>query len=156
MNDVTHPVAASPLYEEDGHGWAMAQAALLRALRPEGLDWQHLAEEVAGVGQNHYDALESALRVLLAQLLKWDHQPAFRSRSRVLTIREQHRQFERRLLRNPGLKSALDEIREEAYRQARVQAVAETGLPIETFPVHPPGWNIINNPPVSEDDLPAR
>ena len=41
------------------------------------------------MGEEEYDKLESALRVLMLHLLKWDHQPDMRSRSWTLSIREQ-------------------------------------------------------------------
>ena len=33
-------------YDRDYYGWANAQAALLREVQPEWLDWRNLAEEV--------------------------------------------------------------------------------------------------------------
>lgn len=156
MNDPTPVGIASPLYEEDAYGWALAQAALLCALKPAGVDWENLAEEAEDLGRQHYDALESALRLLLVHLMKWDAQPMFRSRSWLATIREQHRQFERRLLRSPSLKSSLEDIRAEAFRQALVEVMAETGLAPVSFPPEPLGWNVIRNPSVGEDDLPVR
>ena len=53
------------------------------------------------MGEEQYDKLESALRVLMLHLLKWDHQPSMRSRSWTLTIREQRRRAERQLRKNP-------------------------------------------------------
>ena len=38
------------------------------------------------MGSNEYDKLESALRVLLMHMLKWDHQPDKRTRSWENTI----------------------------------------------------------------------
>lgn len=146
----------SPDYWEDGYGWALAQAAMMRAGAVDRLDWNNIIEEIESVGSNEYNALESALRVLLIHMLKWDHQPGLRSRSWYLTIREQHRQYRRRLDKNPSLKPRLDEIRDEAYRQARVAAQAETGLAIDVFPADAPGWNAIENPVASLDDLPQR
>ena len=61
------------------------------------------------MGEEQYDKLESALRVLMLHLLKWDHQPDMRSRSWTLSIREQRRRVLRQLRKNPGLKSRLDE-----------------------------------------------
>lgn len=145
--------AATPSYERDTYGWALAQARLLREKRFDDVDWDKLAEEIESVGNSQFDALESALRVLLTHLLKWEHQPAFRSRSWYNSVREQHRQYRRRLDRNPGLKPHLEDIRAEAYRQARVAAEAETGLDLSVFPLDPPGWNVIENPPVSLDDI---
>ena len=156
MNDPTHPIAASPAYEEDAFSWAMAQAGMIRAGRLTEVDWANVAEELEDMGQSQYDALESALRVLLVHILKWDHQAARRSRSWLLTIREQRRQVERRLKRNPGLKSSLEELCAEAYRQARVEAQVETGLAIETFAIETPGWNIINNFAADESGIPPR
>jgi hypothetical protein len=156
MNDPTHPIAAAPAYADDAYGWATEQVRLIRAGALQSVDWENIAEEIEDMGRSQYDGLESALRVLLVHLLKWEHQPLFRSRSWLLTIREQHRQFERRLARNPGLKGSLDEIRDEAYRQARIEAQAETGLAVEIFSSNPPGWNMINNPAADESDIPPR
>jgi hypothetical protein len=160
MNKPSHPAppfeSSSPPYDVDAYGWAMAQAQLIREGRFGELDIENIAEEIESVGKREYDALESALRVLLLHLLKWEHQPAFRSRSWYNTIREQHRRYRRRLDQNPGLKSQLDDIRLEAYRQARVAAQEETGFNMESFPVDPPGWNVIENPPVSVDDIAER
>ena len=33
-------------YEEDLYAWSQEQASLLRARQPDGLDWDHLAEEI--------------------------------------------------------------------------------------------------------------
>jgi hypothetical protein len=145
--------SAATSYDSDFYSWAMEQAELVRSRRFDEIDWVRVAEEIEALGGSEYDALESALRVLLTHLLKWEHQPGFRSRSWFNSIREQHRQYRRRLDRNPGLKSRLEEIRAEAYRQALVQAQAETGLDLSAFPAEPPGWNVIENPPVSLDDI---
>ena len=81
------------------------------------------------MGEEQYDKLESALRVLMLHLLKWDHQPDRRSRSWTLSVREQRRRAHRQLRKNPGLKSQLDEALEAAYEDARLEAASETGLP---------------------------
>ena len=67
-------------YKEDLHAWAREQAALLRAGRLGEVDAANIAEELDDVGNEQYDKLESALRVLLAHMLKWDHQPERRGR----------------------------------------------------------------------------
>jgi hypothetical protein len=154
MNEQTKiQVRASPGYWEDGYGWALGQVELLKQKQFGAIDWEYIIEEIESMGSSEYNALESALRVLLTHMLKWEYQPAFRSRSWYLTIREQHRQYRRRLDKNPSLKSRLDEARDEAYRQARVAAVAETGFALDSFPIEPPGWNVIENPPASLEDF---
>ncbi len=105
--------------EGDLYSWALRQAELLRAGRLTEIDAAAIAEEIDDVGEEQYDKLESALRVLMLHLLKWDHQPDVRSRSWTLTIREQRRRVLRQLRKNPGLRSRLDEALGEAYEDAR-------------------------------------
>jgi hypothetical protein len=95
--------------EADLYSWARHQAELLRAGRLSEIDAAAIAEEIDDVGEEQYDKLESAFRALMLHLLKRDHQPSMRSRSWTLTIREQRRRVERRLRKNPGLKSQVDE-----------------------------------------------
>ena len=121
--------------ESDLYSWAARQAALLREGRIAEIDAAAIAEEIDDVGEEQYHRLESALRVLLHHLLKWDHQPAARSRSWAITIREQRRRADRQLRKNPGLKARLNEALTDAYEDARDEAARETGLPTRTFPV---------------------
>jgi Domain of unknown function DUF29 len=127
-----------PAKEADLYSWARRQAELLRAGRLSEIDAAAIAEEIDDVGEEQYDKLESAFRVLMLHLLEWDHQPAMRSRSWTLTIREQRRRAERQLRKNPGLKSQVDEALEAAYEDARLEAANETGLPLSIFPTQRP------------------
>ncbi len=86
------------------------------------------------MGRSEFDKLESALRILLLHLLKWDHQPAMRSRSWVLSIKEQRIQARKVLAGNPGLKPRLDEAIAGAYEEACIGAAKETGLDEDAFP----------------------
>ncbi len=79
------PVGAQ--YERDFYSWLMEQARLVREGRCDALDRENLAEEIESLGREQFNKLESALRVLLTHILKWDHQPARRSRSWALSIR---------------------------------------------------------------------
>ena len=69
------------------------------------------------MGRNEYDKLESALRVLLTHMLKWDHQPEKRSRFWENTILEQRDRAERQLRENPSLKSRLKEAMRNGYKR---------------------------------------
>jgi Domain of unknown function DUF29 len=124
--------------DADLYSWALRQAELLRAGRLAEIDAAAIAEEIDDVGEEQYDKLESALRVLMLHLLKWDHQPDKRSRSWTMTTREQRRRVLRQLRKNPGLSSRLDEALGEAYQDARDEASAETGLPLHVFPAQRP------------------
>ncbi len=128
----------APTKRDDLYSWALRQAELLRAGRLSEIDPVAIAEEIDDVGEEQYDKLESALRVLMLHLLKWDHQSDKRSRFWTASVREQRRRVLRQLRKNPGLKSRLDEALGEAYEDARDEASAETGLARSVFPAHPP------------------
>src|SRR5580698_261475 len=125
---------APPTKRADLYSWAVRQADLLRARLLSEIDPVAIAEEIDDAGEEEYYRLESALRVVMLHLLKWDHQRDRRSRSWLLSIHEDRRRVHRQLRRSPGLKSQLDEALEGAYEDARLEASSETGLPLKIFP----------------------
>jgi hypothetical protein len=125
------PRQGQPLYEADLYLWASQQAALLQEGRLSELDLIHIAEELDDVGSEIYQRLESALTVLLMQMLKWDFQPDRRTRGWEATIREHRRRVEKLIKQNPSLKSKLAE---EGYQNGRDRASGETDLPVARFP----------------------
>ena len=136
--------AEAPLYQRDLYAWVEEQVRLLRAGRLSEIDAENIAEEIADVGSNEYDKLESALRVLLTHMLKWDHQAEKRSRSWENTITEQRYRTQRQLRKNPSLKSQLNEIVHDAYLSARLAASSETEQEVDTFPAECPyDWDTI-------------
>jgi hypothetical protein len=131
-------------YDRDLYSWAVEQAALLRAGRVAEADVLNIAEEIDDVGLEQYYKLESALRIVLLHMLKWDHQPQRRSRSWWASIRVQRNHVQRILRKNPGLKSEVDGAVTEAYETARIEASAQTSLEEDEFPVDCPyGWKEI-------------
>ncbi len=134
-------------YERDFYSWLMEQARHLRESRFHALDRDNLAEEIESAGAEQFNKLVSALRVLMAHILKWDHQPPLRSRSWVLSIQEQRLEIADVLADNPGLKPRIDEAIARAYRRARIEAAKETGLDEDKFPT---------TCPYSLDDLTSR
>jgi hypothetical protein len=120
-------------YDRDLYTWAVEQAALLRAGRIAEADVHNIAEEIDDVGNEQYDKLESALRIILLHLLKWDHQPERRSRSWHLSIVVQRKHVLKVLRKNPGLKPLVDEAVTEGYDIARAEAAAQTLLDEDTF-----------------------
>lgn len=156
MNKPAHPAPpfaeASPPYDLDGYGWAMAQAQLLRERRFEDIDLENIIEEIESVGRSERSSVRSALRVLLMHILKWEHQPGKRTRSWAASIAAQRAAYDQEMKDNPSLKPQLDSILAEAYRRARIEASGETDLPLKTFPVAPPGWDIILNEPFGWDE----
>jgi Domain of unknown function DUF29 len=67
-------------------------------------------------------------------MLKWDHQPARRSRSGKAAVREQRNAIRRLMRRNPSLKRGLEATIAAVYPDAVGRAVDETGLSAATFP----------------------
>ena len=135
--------AASPPYELDGYGWAMAQARLLSERRFDAIDLTNIIEEIESVGRSERSSVRSALPVLMMQILKWQHQPERRSRSWALSIANQRLAYEDAISDNPSLKPQLDTLRAEAYPRARIEAAAETDLPPDVFPEVPLDWLVI-------------
>ena len=126
------PVRAE--YMRDFYSWLMEQARHVRDGRWDAVDRENVAEEIESLGREQFNRLESALRVLLLHILKWDHQPARRSRSWALSIREQRLELDDVLSDNPGLRPRIAEAVARAYRKARLQAMKETKLKEARFP----------------------
>ena len=72
--------------------------------------------------------------VLLLHLLKWRHQPGKRGASWEASILNQRDAIADHLDDNPSLKPLLPQALVSAYRAARRDAIAETGLTGSTFP----------------------
>jgi Domain of unknown function DUF29 len=121
-------------YDRDFYSWSLEQARLIREGRWDGIDRENVAEEIASLGREQFNKLESALRILILHILKWDHQPAKRSRSWGLSIETQRLEIEDVLNDNPGLKPRIPEAIGRAFRKARLEAARETGLEKDAFP----------------------
>src|SRR5215471_9618770 len=76
-------------YARDFYSWLMEQAGHVRAGRWDAIDRENLAEEIESLGREQFNKFESALRVLVMHMLKWDYQPERRSRSCAISIRQQ-------------------------------------------------------------------
>lgn len=121
-------------YADDIYGWAMEQAAALRAGDLSALDRENLAEEIESVGRSEFNRLVSFYALIQLHMLKWQFQPGHRGASWAISIAT-HRQHALEVIGdNPSLKSRLDEAFDRAYRQARLDALRETGLAATTFP----------------------
>jgi hypothetical protein len=125
----------SQLYDRDIALWAETIAQLLRQRQFEGLDLVHLIDEVEALGRRERDKLVSSVRLILHHLLKWQYQPARRSRSWLQTIQRERVNLSAYLEDTPSLKRLLnEEWLAKAYRRARQDAAIETSLPLDTFP----------------------
>jgi hypothetical protein len=124
----------STLYEQDFYAWSNQQAALLRAGKLGQADIAHIAEEIESMGKTEKRELVSRLTVLLMHLLKWSFQPQRRVASWEASMRVQRNRLADHLADNPSLRPLLPRALDAAYRDAVLEAVAETGLSDSTFP----------------------
>jgi hypothetical protein len=131
----------SPLYDRDFYAWSLQQAELLRKGRLADADIEHIAEEIDSMGRTEKRELISRLSVLLLHLMKWRYQPDKRTPSWEASVRVQRNRLVDHLDDNPSLKPSLPNALASAYRDASLEAVAETGLPGDTFPDACP-WTI--------------
>ena len=125
-------------YDEDLYAWTQKQAALLRARRTEGLDWDNLAEEIECMAGRDWRELKNCLCLVLVHLLKWQAQPGLRGASWRKCLRSQRRQIRDLLEQSPSLRRHVPELMRAVYSEAVKDAVDETGLPLDRFPVECP------------------
>ncbi|AFL74773.1 DUF29 domain-containing protein [Thiocystis violascens] len=122
------------LYESDFFAWTNRQAALLRAGDLGAVDIERIAEEIESMGRREKRELFSRIAILLMHLLKWRFQPALIGNSWRATIKVQRRDLLRLLADNPSLKSHLPTMIADAYGDAILMAIRETGLDETAFP----------------------
>src|SRR5947208_16943234 len=123
----------SVLYERDETAWLETMSALAASRRYAEMDYLHLSEYLADMAKRDRREVFSRLVVLLAHLLKWEHQPEGRSGSWRGTIREQRREL-RQLLESGTLRNHAEAVLAAAYAEARRQAADETELSGDVFP----------------------
>ena len=126
------------VYDQDFHAWTQEQAALLRAGLFSELDIEHLTEELDSMDARERRELTNRLAILLAHLLKWQHQPERRGNSWRLTIEVQRLDLQDLLKQNPSLRPQLAERIQDAYRKAILLAAQETGIAKTQFPAECP------------------
>jgi ribosomal protein L29 len=121
-------------YEADLHAWTQEQARLLREGRTGEVDAENLAEEIDSLGRKDRRELRSRVTVLLAHLLKWEHQAASRNSTWKGTIREQRRQIAQLLAESPSLRAMAEAALSSVYADAREDAADDTGRDPGAFP----------------------
>lgn len=131
-------MATASLHESDFYAWTQQQIGLIKSGNLADVDFEHLLEEIKGMGASERRELINRLAILLAHLLKWHYQPSFRGRAWQLTIKEQRRQLHRLLTDNPSLHARLSEFIADAYIDSLLLAAKETGLEESAFPAQCP------------------
>ncbi len=141
------------LYEQDFNAWIQTNITLLKESRFSELDLHHLIDELEDMGKKHEHELISRFIILIAHLLKWQHQPTMQCNSWLSTIIEQRAQVEYLLEVMPSLKNKIEEAILKAYPKAVKIAIKETGLNPATFPT---GCMFSHNELLDEDFYPEN
>jgi len=144
------------LYQQDYLQWLEGTIANLQHQNYDQVEWEYLIEEIKDMGRSERRGLESNLIVVLLHFLKWQYQPPDNLReahhsgaplsnpknlqlydcySWEGSILEHRRRIHKALEDSPSLQPYLQSILTESYTAARKQARAETGLPLELFPI---------------------
>jgi hypothetical protein len=126
------------LYDEDLYIWSCRNAQLLREGRFAEADMENIAEEIESLGKEQVHGLESQIRRLLLHLLKYQCQPARRTRNWQVSMVNARIKIEEILAENPSLRPRTLELVRKAYTGAVRQAAVETDLPKNTFPAECP------------------
>ncbi len=119
-----------PLYDEDFVAWSKQQAEALRSAARTGsnqlLDWEHLAEEIEGLGASERSALGSHIMRIIQHFAKLEFSSAVEPRNGWRrTIRLARLQAEKRLQDNPSLRRELRRILERETRRGIEYAIAD-------------------------------
>jgi hypothetical protein len=134
MSELKSTLNKAASYEIDFCAWSSDQAQRLRRLKPAGLDWVNLAEEVESLGNSDRRAVASALKVILEHLIKWRFQPDKRTSSWSDSIDEHRDRVFRILEDSPSLASLPGESLGREYRRARRKALRDSQLAPDLVP----------------------
>ena len=128
--------------DDDLAGWAYGQAETLQLLRPAGVDWENIAEELKDLGNAQFKGFVSAVQLVMAHMLKWDMQPQRRGNSRANTIGVQRDTALGGLAANPGFKARIEEAMVVAWRRGIRDASSAMDIPLRAMPqTCPYGWD---------------
>lgn len=112
----------------------MESANLLRQRRFSEIDIEHISEEIESMGRNNRRELINRFSILLAHLLKWQFQTIRRSKSWMLTIKNQRFEITDLLNESPSLHYEIESQLNHAYEKALILAAEETGIEENEFP----------------------
>ncbi len=121
-------------YSKDFYTWALHNPELVRQKKFSEMDIEHIAEEIESMGRASRRELINRFSILLAHLLKWQFQPVKRSKSWVLTIKNQRFEITDLLDESPSLKPEIVLQLGHAYEKALLLASEQTGIDEDEFP----------------------
>ncbi len=132
-----HPVDPAG-YEEDFFLWSQAQAERIRALRPNSLDWENIAEAIESSGTRDRRKIESYLARVVQHLLKWAYQPERRGTSWRMSIYNGRISADRIMQDSLSLRSHPGTAFAIIYDRGKNEADIELDADPSRFPDEPP------------------
>jgi len=129
--------------EGDFTAWVLDQAKLLRRHRPNGVDWEALAEQLDEMYAQVRADLLSDLRVVLQHLLKLQFQPGYnelkrRARGWKVSATEHRNRIAFFLGGSRSIRKKLPEFLQDAYTAARKEAALHMNLEERALPAKCP------------------
>ncbi len=127
----------SSTYERDYSEWLEITLSQLENNDLKNIDWEHLIEEIAALGNEQKRKVESYLRQLIKHLLiykYWELEKAYCAKGWVEEIDNFRSELEL-LLESKVLYNHSQKILEKIYSKARNSAIRKSQLSPETFPV---------------------
>ena len=127
------PRTTSVFCKEDETAWLEAVSRLIADRKFDVIDPLPLSEYLADMAKRDRREVKRRLAVLLAHLLKWEFQPAKRTKSWEKTIANQRAELDD-IFESATLRQHADDVLNSAYRRSVRSASIETGLPESSFP----------------------
>lgn len=127
-------------YNTDYHKWVEETVKQLQNRNYEGIDWEHLIEEVADLSGREKDKLMSLLTRLFEHFLKvayWESEREYNLRGWLGEIQNFRIQLLRLFKKSPSLKPFMLEIFDECYQDACKIMSKKIGLELTDFPTIP-------------------
>jgi Domain of unknown function DUF29 len=122
-------------YSTDFVAWSAVQARLLRDGRLSEIDASHIAEEIESLGKSDCRALRQQVKLLLAHLLKWRHQPERRDASWATIISDTRFELQGIADDSPSLAAQIPALVALIYPKAAKEAAGEMGIDVGALPV---------------------
>ncbi|MBP0027729.1 DUF29 domain-containing protein [Roseofilum sp. Guam] len=134
METLTDRSLLPDLYDRDYYLWLETTSQLLRDRKLEGIDVEHLAEELEDMGKSEKGAITSNLEILLMHLLKYQYQLEKQTNSWRYTIYEHRKRLQKAFKDSPSLRGYFEQVFDSCYTEARTMAALETGMNRDDFP----------------------
>ena len=127
-------MGAKELYDVDFFEWTQQNAELLRRGCLDAADIEHIAEELADMGNRDQREVKSYLTRLVMHMLKWHVQPTPRTKSWRRSIADSRVQLKDIFEQSPSLRRIAAGAITKVYTDARHLASIETGIHPRDFP----------------------